>query len=135
VTTAPHHVLVIDDEPFVGRVIEMQFSRGPFRVSCAADGEAGLAFLRGHPDVELVLVDVNLPGISGLDVLSRAREDAALSGARFVVLTATGQPAHRDRAGALGAAAFVTKPFSPHKLYRQACELLGEPADAAVEDE
>ena len=129
--TAPHHLLVIDDEPFIGRMIEMQFAQGPFRVSTALDGPAGLALLRADPDVALVLVDVNLPGgMSGLDVMEEARREPALARVPFLVLTATGQQAHLDRARALGAAAVVTKPFSPHKLYLQVCALLGEPASA-----
>jgi len=129
VSTAPHHLLVIDDEPFIGRMIAMQFERGPFRVSAAGDGPSGLAFLREHPDVQLVLVDVHLPGgLSGLDVMAEARGDPALAAVPFVVLTATGRQAHLDRARALGAAALVTKPFSPNKLYRQVCALVGEPA-------
>ena len=131
--TSQHHLLVIDDEPFIGRIIQMQFSIGPFRVSLAADGAAALAFLRAHRDVELVLVDVNLPGPSGLDVMEEARREPVWAGVPWVVLTATGQKAHHERARALGAAAFVTKPFSPSKLYHQVCELLGVPAEAAAE--
>lgn len=120
-------MLVIDDEPYIGRMIAMQFGRGPFRVSTAADGPAALAFLRANPDVALVLVDVHLPGgVSGLDVMADARADPALARVPFVVLTASGQKAQVDRARALGAAAFVTKPFSPSRLYRQVCALVGE---------
>ncbi len=128
--TTPHHLLVIDDEPFIGRMIAMQFARGPFRVSAVGDGPSGLAFLRDHPDVALVLLDVHLPdGVSGLDVLAEARRDGAGARVPVIVLTATGQQAHVERARELGAAAFVTKPFSPNKLYQQVCALLGEPAD------
>ena len=129
--TAPHHLLVIDDEPFIGRMIEMQFGQGPFRVSVALDGPSGLALLRAHPDAALALVDVNLPGgLTGLDIIEEARREPALGRMPFVVLTATGQQVHIDRARALGAAAVVTKPFSPHKLYLQVCALVGEPGPA-----
>ena len=130
--TSPHHLLVIDDEPFIGRIIDMQFSRGPFRVSSATDGPSALAFLRAHPDVEIVLVDVNLPGLSGLDVMEEARRDPALARVPWVVLTATGQQAHLERARTLGASGVVTKPFSPNKLYQQVCELLGEPVEGTA---
>lgn len=124
----PHHLLVIDDDAFIGRMVALNFSHGPFRVSTAGDGAAALAFLREHPDVEVVLVDVNLPGRSGLDVMEEARGDAALPRVAWMVLTGTGESASAERAAALGAAAFVTKPFSPKKLYRQVCELVGERA-------
>ena len=123
--TSPHHLLVIDDEPFIAHIIEIQFSRGPFRVSSAADGTSALAFLRAHRDVALILVDVGLPGLSGLDVMEEARREPDLARVPWLVLTATGQKAHLERARALGAAAVVTKPFSPNKLYHQVCALLG----------
>jgi CheY-like chemotaxis protein len=126
VSDAPHHLLVVDDQPFIGRIIAMHFEQGPFRVSLAYDGPSALAFLRANFDVELVLADVNLPGMSGLDVMEEARRDLDLAHIPFVVLTATGQSANRERALALGAAGFVTKPFSPNKLYQQVCEVLGE---------
>ena len=125
-STTPRHLLVIDDEPFIGRIIALHFERGPFRVSLAEDGPSALAFLRANCDVELVLVDVNLPGMSGLDVMEEARKDPDLARLPFVVLTATGQSANSERARALGAAGFVTKPFSPNKLYQQVCAVLGE---------
>ena len=127
----PHHLLVIDDEPFIGRIVRLEFERGPYRVSVAHDGDEGMRFLREHPDVEVVLLDVNMPVRSGLDLLEEARQDPHLGKVRFIVLTATGQSATAERAKALGAAAFVTKPFSPRKLFRQVAGLLGEPVDGA----
>ncbi len=131
----PHHLLVIDDEPFIGRIVRLEFERGPYRVSIAHDGDEGLRFLRDHPDVDLVLLDVNMPARSGLDLLEEVREDPRLRGVPFVVLTAAGQSATAERARTLGAAAFVTKPFSPKKLFRQVATILGETPDADVDDE
>ena len=124
--STPHHLLVIDDEPFIGRIVRMQFERGPYRVSVAADGPSGLAFLREHPGVDCVLVDVNMPGMSGLDVIEEAREDPRFKTTTFVVLTAAGDTQHAERARGLGAAAFLTKPFSPKKLFRQICLIMGD---------
>ena len=125
----PHHLLVIDDEPFIGRIVRLEFERGPYQVSVAHDGDEGLRFLREHADVDLVLLDVNMPARSGLDLLEEARQDPRLAAVPFIVLTAAGQSTTAERARALGAAAFVTKPFSPKKLFRQVASLLGEPAD------
>ena len=132
---SPHHLLVIDDEPFIGRMVRLEFERGPYQVSIALDGNEGLAFLRAHPDVELVLLDVNMPTRSGLDVLAEARRDPDLGRVPFVVLTAAGQTTYAERAKALGAAAFLTKPFSPKKLVRQVAAILGEDPDAATPGE
>jgi len=129
VVARPHHLLVIDDEPFIGRIVQLEFERGPYRVSVASDGNEGLAFLRAHPDVDLVLLDVNMPTRSGLDVLEEARADPTLDKVSFVVLTAAGQSAYAERARSLGAAAFLTKPFSPKKLVRQVAAILGDDPD------
>ncbi|HXY20800.1 MAG TPA: response regulator [Gemmatimonadales bacterium] len=118
----------MDDEPFIGRIVRLEFERGPYQVSIAHDGEEGLRFLREHDDVDLVLLDVNLPARSGLDLLAEARADPRLSRVPFIVLTAAGQSATAERAGALGAAGFVTKPFSPRKLLRQVAAILGDDA-------
>lgn len=126
---AARHLLVIDDEPFVGQVIRLLFEKGPFTVSVALDGAAGLQFLREHPDVACALVDIRMPGISGLEVIEAARAEPVLAGVAFVVLTAAGDEMHVARARELGARALITKPFSPNKLYRQVSELLGESAD------
>ncbi len=125
----PHHLLVIDDEPFIGRIVRLEFERGPWQVSVAGDGDEGLAFLRAHPDVDLVLLDVNMPSKSGLEVLQETRADPVLGKVPVIVLTAAGQSAYADRARALGAAAFLTKPFSPRKLFRQVAAILGESPD------
>ena len=124
--STPHHLLVIDDEPFVGRIIAIQFERGPYRVSSAPDGRSGLAFLHQNPDVDCVLVDLNMPGMGGLDVIEEARRDPRFAAITFVVLTAAGENATADRARELGAAAFITKPFSPRKLFRQISAIMGD---------
>lgn len=126
----PRHLLVIDDEPFVGQVIRLLFEKGPFKVSSVQDGAAGLQFLRDHADVTCAFVDINMPGLSGLDVLEQSRQDERLNRVAFIVLTAAGDELLVARAQQLGARAFVTKPFSPNKLYRQVSELLG--VDSAV---
>lgn len=121
---------MIDDEPFVGQVIRLLFEKGPFTVSTAQDGVTGLRFLRDHPEIACAFVDINMPGMGGLDVIADARSDERLAGVAFVVLTAAGDEVHVARARALGARAFVTKPFSPSKLYQQVMQLLGASPDA-----
>jgi two-component system alkaline phosphatase synthesis response regulator PhoP len=119
------HLLVIDDEPHIGRIVRMTFERGPFRVSHAHDGQSGLAMLAEFGDVDCVLVDLNMPGMSGVDFLKAARQDARWSSMLMLVLTAAGQIGQVEEARAQDAA-IITKPFSPKKLYRQVCELLGD---------
>ncbi len=123
------HLLVLDDEPFVGRVIRMLFEKGPFTVTPMTDGAAGWSYLLEHPDIACALVDINMPGMSGLEILERAAKEPSLKDVAFVVLTGAGDELERQRAQDLGARAFVSKPFSPNKLYRQVTALLGIPGE------
>lgn len=129
---ATHHLLVIDDEPHIGRIVRMQFERGPYRVATVHDAQAGIEFLAHNADVDCVLVDLNMPGMSGVDFLGVVRKDPRYSRIPMLVLTAAGQIGQVEQARALGAAAIVTKPFSPKKLYRQISQLLGLDPDAEV---
>src|SRR5829696_7419435 len=111
------HVLVADDEPHIGRIIKMKLEQGPFRVTLAYDGQEALETLERESDVTLVVLDLMMPRVSGLDVLARIRADARWRDLPCVVLTAAGQELHQRRAMELGANVFLTKPFSPKKLY------------------
>ena len=123
-----HHLLVVDDEPYIGRIVRMQFERGPYRVGVATAAREGLDYLAAHADVDVVLLDLNMPGMTGLEALEELRKDPQRNGTTVIVLTAAGQVGHVERAQELGAAAIITKPFSPKKLYRQVATLLGDEA-------
>jgi DNA-binding response OmpR family regulator len=126
------HVLVADDEPHIGRIIQMKLEQGPFRVTLAQDGRQALDALEQGPAVDLVLLDLMMPHLSGLDVLGRMRADARFRDLPCIILTAAGQEQQYRQAMALGATDFMTKPFSPKKLYARAAELAGVAnADAA----
>src|SRR5690349_6525801 len=71
------HVLVADDEPHIGRIIKMKLEQGPFRVTLAYDGREALDVLEREPDIGLVLLDLMMPPLSGLDVLAHIRTDPA----------------------------------------------------------
>ena len=119
------HVLVADDEPHIGRIIKMKLEQGPFRVTLAYDGQEALDTLEREGDIDLVLLDLMMPQLSGLDVLQRIRADARFKDLPCIILTAAGQEAQHRRAMELGASEFLTKPFSPKKLYARTAELAG----------
>lgn len=124
-----HQLLIIDDEPYIGRIVRSAFERGPFQVAVHTDAREALRQLDASPGVDLILLDLNMPGMSGVEALETLRRDERFRATRVVVLTAAGQAGHVERAQALGALAVITKPFSPKKLYRQIAELLGLPPD------
>jgi CheY-like chemotaxis protein len=119
------HVLVADDEPHIGRIIKMKLEQGPFRVTLAYDGQEALDVLESQPDIDLVLLDLMMPNLSGLDVLARIRSSERLKHLPCIILTAAGQEAQHQKAMELGATEFLTKPFSPKKLYARTAELAG----------
>ena len=125
------HVLVADDEPHIGRIIKMKLEQGPFRVTLAYDGQEAIDILHRDLDIGLVLLDVMMPRLTGLDVLARMRADDQLKDIPVIILTAAGQEAQQRRALSLGASEFLTKPFSPKKLFARAAELAGVGADIA----
>lgn len=126
-------MLVADDEPHIGRIIKMKLEQGPFRVTLAYDGREALDVLEREPDVCLVFLDLMMPELSGLDVLAAIRAESRWRELPTVILTAAGQEQQHRRAMELGATDFLTKPFSPKKLYARAAELVGLPDDAAAE--
>lgn len=109
-------ILVIEDAQLLRESLEQGLGEAGFEVSSAADGRAGLALARQHP-FDLIVLDLNLPGLDGLDVLAQLRR--AQTAAFVLILTA--RDTHRDRATGLNAGAddYLIKPFAfPELLAR-----------------
>jgi len=129
------HILVADDEPHIGRIIKIKLEQGPFKVSIAYDGQEAIDFLNADEQVDLVLLDLMMPKLSGLDVLKQIREQDKFKSLPCIILTAGGDAKHERDALALGATQFLTKPFSPKKLYALVARLTGEPDEAGISGE
>lgn len=132
---AKRRILIADDEPHIGRIIQMKLEQGPFEVMLAEDGEAALEAIAREPDIALVVLDLMMPKLSGLDVLSRLRANDATKTLPTIILTAAGEEDQQRNAMRLGATEFLTKPFSPKKLYTMVAQLLGVPVAAGVTGE
>jgi DNA-binding response OmpR family regulator len=108
----PPTVLVVDDEPMVREVVARYLERDGARVHEAADGQSALDWLAtNRPD--LVVLDVMLPHVDGLDILRRLRVDAEIP---VILLTARDEELDRILGLELGADDYVVKPFSPREL-------------------
>ena len=118
------HVLVADDELHIGRIIQLKLENGPYRVSLVPDGRAALERLQGDEPIDVVLLDIMMPYLSGLDVLDEVRRMSHRDRLPVIILTAKGQDTDRERAMDLGATDFLTKPFSPNKLLVRIDEIL-----------
>jgi len=134
-TTRLCHILVADDEPHIGRIIKMKLEQGPFRVSLAYDGQEALDFINADEHLDLALLDLMMPRLSGLDVLRQIRSQERFDSLPCIILTAGGDAKHERDALALGATQFVTKPFSPKKLYALVARLTGAPDEAGMSGE
>jgi DNA-binding response OmpR family regulator len=106
------HVLVVDDEPKIVEVVGDYLRSAGFSVTTAADGEAAVTLARARPP-DLVVLDLGLPGLDGLDV---ARDLRRASPVPIVMLTARGEEADRVLGLELGADDYLVKPFSPREL-------------------
>jgi DNA-binding response OmpR family regulator len=117
-------VLIIDDEPNIVISLEFLLKRAGLEVRVARDGEAGLSKLRElRPD--LVVLDVMMSKLDGFEVLKALRADPAIADTRVLMLTAKTREAEQQRGLALGADAYMAKPFSTHELVDQVMALLG----------
>jgi CheY-like chemotaxis protein len=109
-------ILIVEDYPTMRDAMRLVLEEDGHQVEEASDGEAGIAMVRDRaPDV--VLLDLNIPAMSGADVLEALKSDPTTADVLVVVVTATGEEGRR-RAISQGADGYITKPFSPLALLR-----------------
>ena len=108
-------ILLVEDEPNIVELVRMTLEDSRVRVLAACDGAAALVQAHAlHP--ELILLDLNLPDMSGIEVCERLRGDARFGDTKIVMLTAAAQQTDVARGLAAGADEYLTKPFSPVRL-------------------
>ena len=123
----PHRILIADDEPNIVASLEFLMRRCDYEVRVAKDGDEALQLADAfRPD--LVLLDVMMPRRSGFEVCRLIRANPALRSMRIVMLSARGRDVEVGKGLALGADAYVTKPFSTKELVAKVRELLPQPA-------
>ena len=125
-------ILIIEDDRDIVELVRYNLANEGFEVTSVADGSAALASLRkSTPD--LVILDLMLPKMPGLEVCKEIRRDAALNRLPILMLTARGEEADRVIGLEMGADDYVTKPFSPRELAARVKALLrrAEPAGEA----
>ncbi|MBE9573933.1 MAG: response regulator [Proteobacteria bacterium] len=112
---AKEKILVVDDEEDILELLKFNLSREGYQVSCAASGEEALSQVRSKtPD--LMVLDLMLPGIDGLEVAKSLKQDPETKNIPIVMLTAKGEEADIVTGLELGADDYITKPFSPRIL-------------------
>jgi phosphate regulon transcriptional regulator PhoB len=109
------HILVVDDEADLVELVTYNLNKEGFTVDSASDGEAALSKLR-KGKYDLVVIDLMLPGIQGIELCRILRNDPNIAGLPVIMLTAKGEEVDKIVGLEMGADDYVTKPFSPREL-------------------
>ena len=126
-------ILVVDDEEDILELVRYNLSREGYKVLCAASGEEGLKSARAeNPD--LIVLDLMLPGVDGLDVTRRLKGDDATRKIPIVMLTAKGEESDIITGLELGAEDYITKPFSARVLVARLRAVLRRDLKEVAED-
>ncbi len=126
-----YRVLVVDDEPDITALVAYHLAKAGYRVSTASNGSEALRTAADQrPDV--IVLDLMLPGLSGLDVLQALRKQAETRDVGVILLTARREEVDRIRGLSLGADDYLTKPFSPQELTLRVAAILRRLAAPSV---
>jgi|APDOM4702015023_1054809.scaffolds.fasta_scaffold198895_2 two-component system phosphate regulon response regulator PhoB len=120
-------ILIVDDDPDLRRLIDMRLRLSAIEAISVSDGQAALDFL-SREEVDAVVLDVMLPGISGLETCRRIREELRLFDLPVIMLTARARPADVEEGMAVGATDYIIKPFSPRELLMRLQSRMGSAA-------
>ena len=113
--SADVRVLVADDDRDIRELVVFKLTQAGYDVQAVADGAAALAAIQDNPP-DLAVLDVMMPGLSGIDVLRKVRQDPVTAPTAVILLTAKSRDSDVDTGFATGADDYIIKPFSPREL-------------------
>ena len=118
-------ILYVEDNEYNRKIVRQLLARTAYRLVEAVDGEAGVdAAFASRPD--LILMDIQLPRLSGLDATRRLRADPRTAAVPIIVITSFALSGDEQKAREVGATAYLAKPYSPRDLLAKIRELLPE---------
>ncbi len=120
-----HKILVVDDDAFIRKPLEFILQKEGFDAATAVDGNDCLSQIE-QDQPSLIILDVMMPGRDGFDVCKTIKQQERFAEIPIILLSARGQEHDRERGLCLGAADFMTKPYSPAELLRRVREILSE---------
>lgn len=123
-TSAADRVVVADDDSDIRELVSFKLTQAGYDVDAVADGAAAWETISQSPP-RLAVLDVMMPGLSGLDVLRKIREDDGTKDTPVILLTARSRDTDVDSGFATGADDYVVKPFSPRELVHRVGTVLG----------
>lgn len=110
----PRKVLVVDDSKLMHKMYEVMLRQYP--LVYALDGRQALERLQEHPDVDLVLLDINMPNMNGLEFLAQLRADGAWADLQIIIISTEGRDEDTVRGLEAGATAYIKKPFHTEEI-------------------
>jgi two-component system cell cycle response regulator DivK len=122
-----HTVLYVEDNEYNRKIVRQLLGRTDYRLVEAVDGEGGVA-AAFEVDPDLILMDVQLPKMSGLDATRILRADERTKDIPIVIITSFAMSGDRERATAAGASGYIAKPYSPRELLAMLRQFLPEDA-------
>lgn len=118
-------ILIVDDEPNIVMSLEYTFKKNNFEVFIARDGQEALDIVKtNYPD--MIILDVMMPMVDGYATIEQIRKDDNLKHTKVIFLSAKNKESDIEKGMALGADAYLTKPFSIKKVVDQVMELLSK---------
>jgi len=118
-------ILNVEDNEFNRKIVRQLLAKTSYRLREANDGEAGMALARESPP-DLILMDIQLPKISGLEATRQLKNDPRTAAVPIIVITSFALSGDEQKAKDAGATAYLAKPYSPRELLAKIREILPE---------
>jgi len=118
-------IIVVDDSHMVRSQVGSALKGAGYEVIEAADGNEGFAMIEAHADAAMVICDVNMPNLNGLEMLATVKQDAKHANLPIVMLTTEAQSSLVEQAKRSGAKGWIVKPFKPELLVATVRKLAG----------
>ena len=108
-------ILIVEDDANISKLVDYNLNKAGFKTTIVASGEAALPII-GREKFDLIILDIMLPGVDGLEICKKIKNDKKLSATKVLMLTAKGEEVDKVLGFELGADDYVVKPFSPREL-------------------
>ncbi|MDR2488474.1 MAG: response regulator [Desulfovibrio sp.] len=119
------HILIVDDSKTIRNLVSFIMKKEGFQVSTAENGLDGLEKLYSAERIDLIISDINMPGMDGFTFIKTVREQDAYRDLPIIVLSTEGQAADIEYGIQLGANVYMVKPAQPERMVKNVCMLLG----------
>lgn len=118
-------ILIVDDSRTIRQQVTFTLSKGGYDVIEAEDGVQGIEKLKGEAGIAMVISDVNMPNMDGLEMVETIKKDTSIAQVPIIMLTTEGSGELINRAKAAGAKGWLVKPFEPDQLIAAVTKLAG----------